>query len=135
VSSAEPDLHPRQHPDWANDWSHHVNAHFPWKFKFTRSVPLPAVRSDHDNPHKEPQGSASQRCATYTFSLPLPHLKFNETAAQTVMCAPQLTAMLSCWAATSDVMSVDACKTTANDLFQCMRTTVRELIRLWMQLI
>ncbi|KAF8201499.1 hypothetical protein BJ912DRAFT_1019448 [Pholiota molesta] len=44
-------------------------------------------------------------------------------AAQTVMCAPQLTAMLSCWAATSDVMSVDACKTTANDLFQCMRTT------------
>ncbi|KAF9483797.1 hypothetical protein BDN70DRAFT_799178 [Pholiota conissans] len=44
-------------------------------------------------------------------------------AAQTVMCAPQLTTMLSCWAASGDVMSVGTCQVAAQDLFQCMRTT------------
>ncbi|KAF8964003.1 hypothetical protein BDZ97DRAFT_1653227 [Flammula alnicola] len=44
-------------------------------------------------------------------------------AAQTVMCAPQLTAMLACWAAEGDLMSVGTCQTHAQDLFHCMRTT------------
>ena len=45
-------------------------------------------------------------------------------AAQTVMCAPQLQAMLGCWAATQDLHSIDKCKGAADSLFQCMRTTV-----------
>ncbi|KAF8803544.1 hypothetical protein BYT27DRAFT_7109386 [Phlegmacium glaucopus] len=44
-------------------------------------------------------------------------------AAQTVMCAPQLTAMLGCWAATKDYHSVRDCQRHAQDLYQCMRTT------------
>ncbi|RXW15876.1 hypothetical protein EST38_g9979 [Candolleomyces aberdarensis] len=44
-------------------------------------------------------------------------------AAQTVMCAPQLQAMLGCWAATQDLHSIDKCKGAADGLFQCMRTT------------
>ncbi|KAJ2930087.1 hypothetical protein H1R20_g7011, partial [Candolleomyces eurysporus] len=44
-------------------------------------------------------------------------------AAQTVMCAPQLQAMLGCWAATQDLHSIDKCKGAADSLFQCMRTT------------
>ncbi|KDR73455.1 hypothetical protein GALMADRAFT_251126 [Galerina marginata CBS 339.88] len=44
-------------------------------------------------------------------------------AAQTVMCAPQLTAMLACWAASQDVMSVGQCKDSAEDLYKCMRRT------------
>ncbi|KAF8874621.1 hypothetical protein CPB84DRAFT_1817862 [Gymnopilus junonius] len=44
-------------------------------------------------------------------------------AAQSVMCAPQLTAMLACWAASADFMSVKECHSMAEDLFQCMRRT------------
>ncbi|EIN07787.1 hypothetical protein PUNSTDRAFT_53145 [Punctularia strigosozonata HHB-11173 SS5] len=40
-----------------------------------------------------------------------------------VMCAAELGTMLSCWAATSDMMSVGPCKETADALFHCMRTT------------
>lgn len=40
------------------------------------------------------------------------------------MCAPQLAAMLGCWAATADLHSVNACSDAAQTLFQCMRTTV-----------
>ncbi|KAF8892616.1 hypothetical protein BD779DRAFT_1436851 [Infundibulicybe gibba] len=39
------------------------------------------------------------------------------------MCAPQLAAMLGCWAATSDLHSTGACSDAAQVLFQCMRTT------------
>ncbi|KAF9036733.1 hypothetical protein BJ165DRAFT_1354050 [Panaeolus papilionaceus] len=44
-------------------------------------------------------------------------------AAQTVMCAPQLSSMLACWAASGDVMSTAACQQSAEALYQCMRTT------------
>ncbi|PPQ64673.1 hypothetical protein CVT26_002763 [Gymnopilus dilepis] len=44
-------------------------------------------------------------------------------AAQTVMCAPELTSMLACWAAMHDLMSVDQCKGDAQKLFECMRRT------------
>ncbi|TFK26428.1 hypothetical protein FA15DRAFT_588564 [Coprinopsis marcescibilis] len=46
-----------------------------------------------------------------------------QKAAATVMCAPQLQAMLGCWAASGDLHSVEKCKTAADSLFQCMRTT------------
>ncbi|KAJ7738462.1 hypothetical protein DFH07DRAFT_752531 [Mycena maculata] len=39
------------------------------------------------------------------------------------MCGAQLTAMLSCWAATSDFHGQEACKEAAETLFHCMRTT------------
>ncbi|KAJ7752065.1 hypothetical protein B0H16DRAFT_1317872 [Mycena metata] len=39
------------------------------------------------------------------------------------MCGAQLTAMLSCWAATSDFQGQSACKEAAETLFHCMRTT------------
>jgi len=45
-------------------------------------------------------------------------------AAQTVMCATQLTAMLSCWAASGDFLSVQACQEHAENLHNCMRRTV-----------
>ncbi|KAF5345204.1 hypothetical protein D9758_009651 [Tetrapyrgos nigripes] len=44
-------------------------------------------------------------------------------AGVTVMCAPQLTTMLGCWAASGDLHSVGACQEAAQDLFRCMRTT------------
>ncbi|KIK03846.1 hypothetical protein K443DRAFT_676500 [Laccaria amethystina LaAM-08-1] len=44
-------------------------------------------------------------------------------AAATVMCAPQLSAMLGCWAATDDIHSIGKCREDAEKLFQCMRTT------------
>ncbi|KIK59657.1 hypothetical protein GYMLUDRAFT_44093 [Collybiopsis luxurians FD-317 M1] len=40
-----------------------------------------------------------------------------------VMCQPQLTAMLGCWAASDDLHSVGACRDAAQDLFHCMKTT------------
>lgn len=43
------------------------------------------------------------------------------------MCAPQLSAMLGCWAATNDIHSIGKCQEDAEKLFQCMRTTVRHL--------
>ncbi|EAU88154.1 hypothetical protein CC1G_03826 [Coprinopsis cinerea okayama7 len=44
-------------------------------------------------------------------------------AAATVMCAPQLHAMLGCWAASGDLQSTGKCAQAAESLFQCMRTT------------
>ncbi|KAF9533385.1 hypothetical protein CPB83DRAFT_782908 [Crepidotus variabilis] len=43
-------------------------------------------------------------------------------AAQTTMCAPELTSMLACWAATGDTFNHNACQESAKNLFQCMRT-------------
>ncbi|KAF9066884.1 hypothetical protein BDP27DRAFT_1329921 [Rhodocollybia butyracea] len=40
-----------------------------------------------------------------------------------VMCAPQLTALLGCWAASNDLQSVNACRDTAQSLFHCMKTS------------
>ncbi len=48
--------------------------------------------------------------------------------AQTAMCAPQLSAMLACWAASGDLHNRALCKETAEQLFQCMRTTVRSFM-------
>ena len=48
-------------------------------------------------------------------------------AAQTAMCAPELSAMLACWAASGDLHNRALCKETAEQLFQCMRTTVRSM--------
>ncbi|TFK42908.1 hypothetical protein BDQ12DRAFT_597416 [Crucibulum laeve] len=39
------------------------------------------------------------------------------------MCAPQLSKMLGCWAATGDLHSLTQCKDDALTLFECMRTT------------
>ncbi|KAI0062197.1 hypothetical protein BV25DRAFT_1885368 [Artomyces pyxidatus] len=39
------------------------------------------------------------------------------------LCAPELAAMLGCWAATKDLMSSDKCALHAKTLFECMRTT------------
>jgi hypothetical protein len=44
------------------------------------------------------------------------------------VCAPHLSAMLACWAATSDLSSSAACKDTATALFQCMRTAVCDFL-------
>ncbi|KAF9562169.1 hypothetical protein CPC08DRAFT_706897 [Agrocybe pediades] len=44
-------------------------------------------------------------------------------AAQTVMCATQLSAMLSCWAASGDFLNVQACQAHAESLHNCMRRT------------
>lgn len=41
-----------------------------------------------------------------------------------VMCAPQLTSLLGCWAASNDLHSINACRDAAQDLFHCMKTTV-----------
>ncbi|KAI0948301.1 hypothetical protein AcV7_009091 [Taiwanofungus camphoratus] len=38
------------------------------------------------------------------------------------MCAPQLTSMLACWAATNDIHSTAACQEHAKALHECMRT-------------
>jgi len=46
-------------------------------------------------------------------------------AAQAAVCTPELTAMLSCWAATGDLHNMNLCRETAQSLFQCMRTAVR----------
>lgn len=48
-------------------------------------------------------------------------------AAQTAVCAPELSAMLACWAATGDLHNRESCRETAQSLFQCMRTAVRIL--------
>ena len=48
-------------------------------------------------------------------------------AAQTAVCAPELSAMLACWAATGDLHNRETCRETAQSLFQCMRTAVRIL--------
>jgi hypothetical protein len=41
------------------------------------------------------------------------------------VCAPQLAALLGCWAATNDLASKSQqCSDAAMTLFQCMRTTV-----------
>ncbi|KZV70504.1 hypothetical protein PENSPDRAFT_752560 [Peniophora sp. CONT] len=37
-------------------------------------------------------------------------------------CAAEMTAMLGCWAATKDSMSVGPCAQAAQGLFACMRT-------------
>ena len=42
-------------------------------------------------------------------------------------CAAEMTAMLGCWAATKDSMSVGPCAAAAQGLFACMRTVVRNL--------
>ncbi|KAF5324682.1 hypothetical protein D9611_004363 [Ephemerocybe angulata] len=56
-------------------------------------------------------------------SIHIKNLKVRQRkAAATVMCAPQLQAMLGCWAATGDLHSLEKCKGTAETLFQCMRT-------------
>ncbi|KAH8107213.1 hypothetical protein BXZ70DRAFT_982717 [Cristinia sonorae] len=39
------------------------------------------------------------------------------------LCARELTTMLSCWAASNDVMSTGACAEASSALFQCMRET------------
>lgn len=44
-------------------------------------------------------------------------------------CAAEMTAMLGCWAATKDSMSVGACASAAQGLFACMRTVVCACIK------
>ncbi|KAF9009346.1 hypothetical protein BDQ17DRAFT_1235900 [Cyathus striatus] len=39
-----------------------------------------------------------------------------------VACAPQLSKMLGCWAATGDLQSMSQCQQPARDLFECMRS-------------
>ncbi|EGN96003.1 hypothetical protein SERLA73DRAFT_185486 [Serpula lacrymans var. lacrymans S7.3] len=57
-------------------------------------------------------------------SVSIPKLKVRPRKNPTVnLCATQLSAMLGCWAATSDLASTSACKQAAEDLFHCMRTT------------
>ncbi|KAF7304720.1 NYN domain-containing protein [Mycena kentingensis (nom. inval.)] len=45
-------------------------------------------------------------------------------AIPNAMCGAQLAAMLGCWAATSDIQNLTACKEASEQLFHCMRTTV-----------
>ncbi|OCH95635.1 hypothetical protein OBBRIDRAFT_788188 [Obba rivulosa] len=44
-----------------------------------------------------------------------------KVAGQT-LCGPQLTSMLSCWAASSDLLSTGKCQDAAKELYECMRT-------------
>jgi len=59
----------------------------------------------------------------YFFCWPCSNIQF--VAAQTALCAPELSAMLACWAATGDLHNTKDCSETAQVLFQCMRRTVR----------
>jgi hypothetical protein len=54
-------------------------------------------------------------------TMKIPKLKVRPRAlAQAAPCAPELTAMLTCWAAHNDKMSVGQCADTAKALEMCM---------------
>jgi len=44
------------------------------------------------------------------------------------ICGPQLATMLGCWAATNDLHAKGPCMDAAQDLYNCMRTTVSRYV-------
>lgn len=111
-------------PYWANHTLHTSRVGVLEKyFGFKCS---PSSRPPNAHTYKKAQGSAPQRYATAIKKGCFPLLK--KIAQQTVMCAPQLTEMLACWAASGDIHSVGKCQESAEMLFDCMRRTVRRIL-------
>lgn len=106
------------------NWERYVHVRRHQNYVQPRLSSLP----DNDHSHQERQSTAAKRRVT---SMVLMMSRAHKvTAKQTAMCTQQLSAMLGCWAASGDLHNVGECSQTAQDLFQCMRTTVCTLLAL-----
>lgn len=74
------------------------------------------------NAYQATQSQTAQTCVII-FSVFVP--TFTDYSGPAVnICGPQLATMLGCWAATNDLHAKGQCIEAAQDLYNCMRTTV-----------
>lgn len=71
------------------------------------------------------QTTQSQTAQTCVIILPVFVPAFTDYSGPAAnICGPQLATMLGCWAATNDLHAKGPCMEAAQDLYNCMRTTV-----------